>query len=187
LSVYQQNLLQGTSTMPNYCENLLTITDYDETGAIQALMGFIKGKTRHGTESLFTFNNIIPYPSDLQQMDEDRKSLPVEEYVRKYNTDKDGYNSRGYDWCNDNWGTKWEIRPDNISVEEDDDREAIISFATAWSPPEPIIKKLAELYPTLRFVLEYWEGSMCFQGHLVCEEGKVVVEETFDYYGTKGG
>ena len=34
--------------------------------------------------------------------EEDRKA-----YIDKYGFPKDGYNQGGYQWCCDNWGTKW--------------------------------------------------------------------------------
>jgi hypothetical protein len=56
------------------------------------------------------------------------------------------------------------------------------SFETAWSPPEPIIKKLTEMYPSLIFALDYEESNEANQGHLVCEGGVVKQVGTFDYY-----
>lgn len=45
-----------------------------------------------------------------------------------------------YDWCVANWGTKWNAY--GCVVEEDQ-----VTFQTAWSNPEPVITKLAEMYP----------------------------------------
>ena len=53
-----------------------------------------------------------------------------------------------YDWCCDNWGTKWNA----YSNEQED--EDTISFETAWSNPEPIMLKLSEMYPDM--VIEHW-------------------------------
>ena len=44
-----------------------------------------------------------------------------------------------YDWCCDNWGTKWNA----YSNEQED--EDTISFETAWSNPEPVMLKLSEI------------------------------------------
>jgi hypothetical protein len=55
------------------------------------------------------------------------------------------------------WGTKW-IGYD-ASIGEDR-----IDFFTVWTPPIPILKKLAELHKELLFRLEYYEPSMAFQG-----------------------
>lgn len=47
-----------------------------------------------------------------------------------------------YHWCINNWGTKW-------NAYECDVKEDVVEFETAWSCPEPIIKKLAEMYPDI--------------------------------------
>jgi hypothetical protein len=55
------------------------------------------------------------------------------------------------------WGTKWTGYDLTIG-------ESTIEFFTAWSPPIPIIKKLAELHKDLVFRLEYHEPGMAFRG-----------------------
>ena len=55
------------------------------------------------------------------------------------------------------WGTKWVGYDLNIG-------ESIMEFYTAWSPPLPIIKKLAELHKDFVFRLEYYETGMAFRG-----------------------
>lgn len=54
-----------------------------------------------------------------------------------------------YFWCIDHWGTKWGAYSFRW-VSQDLDR-LVFLFETAWSVPIPIFKKLAELYPDLRF------------------------------------
>lgn len=53
-----------------------------------------------------------------------------------------------YEWCIQNWGTKWNAR--NASKCGN-----IIFFDTAWSTPEPIIKALSVKYPDVTFEVEY--------------------------------
>lgn len=53
-----------------------------------------------------------------------------------------------YDWCVDNWGTKWDAMETEII---DDDT---VSFWTAWSNPDPIIYELARRYPDR--LIEHW-------------------------------
>lgn len=68
-----------------------------------------------------------------------------------------------YDWCNNNWGTKWdachasyERVPFGIMGKE----RAEISFDTAWAAPEPVIHALVRKYPNLNFVHSYsYEGE----------------------------
>lgn len=63
-----------------------------------------------------------------------------------------------YDWRVQNWGTKWDGYDGRIS----DDGSAF-TFDTAWAPPTPVIKKLAEITGE-KFTLEYIEEGMFFCG-----------------------
>ena len=71
-----------------------------------------------------------------------------------------------YDWRNNNWGTKWDI---NTEVHVDDlyDEGCTLIFQTAWSPPEPIIEKLQEMFPDITFyggyIGEGWEFAGVFR------------------------
>jgi hypothetical protein len=47
-----------------------------------------------------------------------------------------------YEWCNCNWGTKWNSCEAWGSAGKYD-----INFTTAWSPVYPIAQKLSEQYP----------------------------------------
>lgn len=49
-----------------------------------------------------------------------------------------------YNWSLDNWGTKWNAYDHNNDLHEN---VVHLMFDTAWSPPEPIIEKIGELYP----------------------------------------
>jgi hypothetical protein len=79
------------------------------------------------------------------------------------------------DWLDkriERWGTKW-IGYD-VSA-----GESRIDFYTAWSPPVPIIKKLAELHKDLVFTLEYAEPGMMFRGAAVAKwkNGRVLLDD----------
>ena len=72
-----------------------------------------------------------------------------------------------YDWCCDNWGTKWNAYSDE---KIDDDS---ISFETAWAPPIPVMKKLSADYPEL--VIEHWwadENVGSNDGHIIYSKGE---------------
>src|SRR4029077_15016396 len=84
---------------------------------------------------------------------------------RKANIKK--YGSPDWDyWALNKWGTKWNssdlgfrmnVGPRDWGVTEID-----FTFLTAWSPPEPILQKLSEMEPDLRFEVVGWEGGMGF-------------------------
>ncbi len=82
-----------------------------------------------------------------------------------------------YDWCVENWGTKWEV---SESYEDDC---GFICFDTAWSTPATAILSLSEQYDDLSFEVEYADedlGNNC--GRYIFKSG-----EEFEYepYGIK--
>ena len=69
-----------------------------------------------------------------------------------------------YDWCIENWGTKWnayEVRATFVSSDH-----AALTFYTSWGPPFPVIVKLSETFPRTAFVLDYTDGSANVRGTL---------------------
>jgi hypothetical protein len=68
------------------------------------------------------------------------------------------------DWARKNWGTKW-----NASDSAHCDFGLTfmnVDFDTAWSPPEPIYKKLVELFPELDIKWHWGEPGCCQSGDL---------------------
>jgi len=102
---------------------------------------------------------------------------------------KDGFNSGGYEWCNENWGTKWGICNAELINDNDYDetKELGYSFETAWSPPFPVVLEMSKLFPNLEFDLRYFEGGNGFNGLFVCKKGKVETDKQGDYFGSRGG
>ena len=70
-----------------------------------------------------------------------------------------------YDWQVNNWGTKWDIN-NEIHVDDFHDEGCTLVFQTAWSPPEPIVHKLQEMFPDVTFyggyIGEGWEFAGVF-------------------------
>ena len=57
-----------------------------------------------------------------------------------------------YDWCIENWGTKWNAYGLEENGEQDlVDESPTVSFQTAWSAPHPVLMRLAEMYPGVSF------------------------------------
>ena len=68
-----------------------------------------------------------------------------------------------YDWCIENWGTKWNCH----TVEfEEDGNQLRYEFDTAWSPPEGIYWKLKELFPTVNISWFYREEGVEMAGYI---------------------
>jgi hypothetical protein len=137
--------------MPNYCWSTLEVRGSKE--AQDAFFDFI------GDD--FDFNKFIPYPQEYLDRDEDvsvlreTKNPTLKENIKravltKWGSDKDGFNSGGYEWCVANWGTKGTAF--DVEVERDKNR---VFFTTAWNPPHKVIEKMAEKFSDLRFVYSY--------------------------------
>lgn len=89
-----------------------------------------------------------------------------------------------YDWCIENWGTKWDV---NETYEND---EGYICFDTAWSTPHEIIFELSLRYTDLTFEVQFADedlGSNC--GTYKLQNGEEIeftvygIEEACDIWG----
>jgi hypothetical protein len=146
--------------MPNWCENEIEISGDKET-----ILGLMK-KVETG-ENVFDFNTVIPYPKEYADLDADGDVWGK------------GYNNGGYDWCVENWGTKWNT--DNPYVCFTAENSLIVSFQTAWSPSVPVTAELSRQFPSLTFTHRYEEGGMWFSGYSVFEDGEEVDSADGDY------
>jgi hypothetical protein len=116
---------------------------------------FIRGEDRPDsfgtpTPDYFDCGKVIPYPEKYAKMDAESDSHGA------------GFNAGGYEWCVANWGTKWGAYDTYMANRSDG--EAQIEFNSAWSPPSPVVEKLAELFPTLEIELAYEEPGCDFSG-----------------------
>ncbi|MDR0442138.1 MAG: hypothetical protein LBH44_01865 [Treponema sp.] len=108
--------------------------------------------------------------------------LIIEKYISKDENGEDIFDFERItpvgdvpDWYGqriEKWGTKW--RGYDVFIEND-----FIEFYTAWSPPVPIISKLAELYKDAVFQLEYYELGMAFRGTATAkwQDGEVLLDD----------
>ena len=181
--------------MPNHCE-----TDFNIYGRRDQVMAVIDAHfTADGT---LDCDKVIPYPEQYKELDriaeEWKKTycdatgwkLKPEYEGQKLERPRDGFNSGGYEWCCDNWGTKWGTYSGNgvILIEhENDTLEAQLSFESAWGPPQPVFDKLAEMYPGLTFRAESFECGMQWQLLQEWKEGAGVTYKEATYDGNRGG
>ena len=172
--------------MPNWCENDLAVEG--PTEVIGEFLKFAAG------ESPFDFGKFIPYPDKFQRQDEIAEAW-LKEHAERPDYDwrlqpKDGFNSGGYDWCVANWGTKWPAS--RVEVEgpmtgyDEKTVEVVFHFDTAWSPPKPVIKKAAELYPAMGSNSATSSAAAVSTGSFVAA-GAVESNKCGAYFGTRGG
>ena len=120
--------------MPNHCNNQLTLASGENILNVLNPYLTLKGEDIIGcNEYDFDFHKIIPEPKGEEEED-------------------------WYGWRVENWGTKWTGYDGRFN-----DDQTAFSFETAWSPPLPIIKKLAEITGQT-FILGYIEEGMFFCG-----------------------
>ena len=97
-----------------------------------------------------------------------------------------------YDWRIKNWGTKWNAYGYEGGVQLDGKS---LRFQTAWSPPQRIVAKLANLFPDLDFTHqfasddigvncgedEYHNGSLCGEYRPAGLEARNFANELWGY------
>ena len=193
--------------MPNWTENELTITGPDVRKVLNSIRSL--NPLDEGNQ-VFDFDRIIPYPAiyrdlDLRNIEYQGKlhaidpdasdgQANLEALAKEYGVEpgtpwlRDGYNSGGYEWTCNHWGSKWNAaRPVLTSHGEDGLLWAFIEFDTAWSPPIPVIEKLASMFPDHDFLLAFFEGGVGYCGQAYWEKGVGMYHKQRDYDGPRGG
>ena len=154
--------------MPNWCNNSVEIY-HDDPAMIERV------RTAFNGEGLL--NEFIPIPQDLRDIV--AGSVPVAEEAEhkakeQANRDKHGY-TNWYDFCVNEWGTKWEIGADGNPA-QDIPGGLMLGFDSAWSPPIAAYEKLETQGFRIRAM--YYEPGMAFAG--VWEEGQ---DDYYEYGG----
>jgi len=152
-----------------------------------------------GPSSDFDFNAFVPYPQKYKDLDDEAKAVsdkrsdmvkklmaqgtkekPArEKALKKFPLVRDGYNQGGYQWCRENWGTKWNAC-DAYIASTVTDKDLVIGFSTAWSPPVPVIKAMAMKFPDNTFKLCYREGGCGFEGTFKVRYDHVIIDRCKD-------
>jgi len=144
--------------MPNWCENRVTVSGKSEE--VKRLVEFV------GKE--FDFQKVLPMPEELEDTTSPIRTkgenVNMTPERQKELLDKYGFDN-WYDWRISNWGTKWNLQPQDVEVLVEDDF-CEFKFLTAWSPPVGICEKLRELFPDLTISWFYDEPSMESAGYL---------------------
>jgi len=148
--------------MPNWCQNSLTIS-HDDPALI--------ARARQAIKDDRLLSEFIPVPQELvdtvsggyADAEEQRK---LEEQIAK-NFETYGFKD-WYEFCINQWGTKWDINGGEIAGESD--TCLTIYFETAWSPPIEAYRKLDELGFNIEAM--YYESGMAFCGEYTTAHGE---------------
>ena len=146
--------------MPNWCNNTLELHHEDPAMIERAKKAFAEGQL---------LNEFCPVPESLHIVagcvgdPDEQKKL---EEAEKINFAQHGYKN-WYDWCVNEWGTKWDVGGDDGMLTEESPNRIIVSFDSAWAPPCNAYEKMLDLGFSIRAM--YYEGGMCFAG--IWEDG----------------
>jgi hypothetical protein len=89
-----------------------------------------------------------------------------------------------YDWSVNHWGTKWNASAARLDRQERRDK---LTFSTAWSPPRPVVAALGRRFPANTFSLRFYERGAALKGRFKVRGARVLVNETAEYRGRRGG
>ena len=142
--------------MPNWCSNYLTLTHDDPAMIVRAKDALERGEF---------LREFIPVPEELNIV-AGSVGNPVEQALIEENTksniEKFGYGN-WYDFCTNEWGTKWDVGGDGQDVDITEDGTMLTTyFDSAWAPPCAAYEKLE----AQGFGVEamYYEPGMAFAG-----------------------
>lgn len=140
-----------------------SITDesitYYLTGGLKKKPNELDASTKELLHKLVNNNFNPDWPMELYEK-LSKREVNAQEYLDMGKRYVDNYKKYGavtwYEWCNANWGTKWNASDCDIYEE---DGELNISFNTAWSEPEGIIDyfvvEVSPKYPDDRIEWSY--------------------------------
>jgi hypothetical protein len=154
--------------MPNWTSNRIYVEG--DAADIRAFLEAVKWQ-----DELFDFNRIIPRPplldrtgSGMRQIDgkeveawyivkRDNEDFPGQrEKVRLFTPEEEAElaaigHRDWYDWSVTNWGTKWNACRVQIDDSTAEEGHIEILFDTAWCAPVPVLRKMVDMFPKLRF------------------------------------
>lgn len=166
--------------MPNWCGNVITIYNpkvFKEKCIKDGQFSFNNIIPTPKHVELFNDMGITPYAQQLMKdsgVVKENLTGELDNTFFKYSVidflyakdwldkqeDKTGIRANGwFDWNCDNWGTKWDVDEDVVDLGLLNDAickntDFTFSFDTAWTPPIPVLEKMAELGVTFDFESE---------------------------------
>jgi hypothetical protein len=112
-------------------------------------------------------NNITVEHEDSAMVDRFEKAYNGGKTCEEFLPVPEGYydDERWYDWCVNNWGTKWDIggQPEHHGLKATRVGNQVSgTFDSAWAPPVGLYDKLFELGYDVKAT--YWEPGMAYCG-----------------------
>jgi hypothetical protein len=158
----------------------------------------VQGNTEEVTAFLEHAKKPSPFtPGEDREFNFHSFVTPPEDKVEQYNTIagyRDGVYQgdpefNWYKWNNENWDTKWNAC--EVVVDRGIGLYSLIQFNTAWSPPTPVFKAMAEMFPSITFDVEYeeeqgWGGSIKFVNGEAVDIFEWDIPESHEDYTSRG-
>lgn len=143
--------------MPNYCDNTLEISHNDPAMIERAKTAFKERRL---------LQEFCPVPKELMDTmagfyGKDTYEQELLEAREKINLKWFGHKN-WWDWCVNEWGTKWDVGGDDGCIARATPNSLSLSFSSAWSPPTEAYRKLEEL--GFYITAYYYEGGCAFCG-----------------------
>ena len=141
--------------MPNWCNNYLELEHEDPAMIDRAKKAFNDGRLLDEfvpvPKSLHIVAGCVGDPDEQKKLEEDTAN----------NVKVHGYGN-WYDYCVNEWGTKWDVGADGYNAEDDGPNNTTMIFDSAWAPPTAAMEKFQDL--GFKVTLYYYECGMCFAG-----------------------
>ena len=171
--------------MPNWCSNTTTVY-----GSVDDLTKFVEAvKCDERSDEVASdlgsfpeariFDRLLPFPENGHATLTQTNGQNLGNVFAK--EDETAGTIDGYQWCLDNWGTKWgdcntryEVAPQIAGITGD--THVTFYYDTAWGPAD--FSKIAKMYPNLTFITKYEEGGMGFVGAWAWKDGEDAYDHT---------
>ena len=179
--------------MPNWA-----YFDMEVTGEIETLKQFreaFKSTDKDGKDVALDSEKILPYPEEMKKADKEHKEWQDNfdkmewkddeermQWIEKNPQPKDGYNAmNGYDWCRDNWGSKWGICEPDLVDDAKEEGDSLHYYGTSpWCIPEGLFAEMSRRFPDVTIVIDTSEESNAFVGEMEWQAGELVRDDTHE-------
>ena len=174
--------------MPNWCYNRMSVTGDREslvklTEAITRKHDPSLAETTMGVEQVdYDLSVLFPVPEELRIsamfFNTETDDPEYQELLKKYEANKAKYgHTTWYDWCLENWSTKWSPRIEEWTINDYPNGSEISAYyETAWSPADGLIREVSRQFPTLLFTVSSDEEGRSFSCVSAFSNGEMVAE-----------
>ena len=174
--------------MPNWCYNRMNVTgDRDSlvklTEAITRKHDSSLAETTMSVEQVdYDLTVLFPVPDELRItamfFNTETDDPEYQELLKKYEANKAKYgHTTWYDWCIENWSTKWSPRIEEWTINDYSNGSEIYAYyETAWSPADGLIREVSRQFPTLLFTVSSDEEGRSFSCVSAFSNGEMVAE-----------